>query len=415
MSIPGIAILAILIIVVLFGPRRWAPLGMVAGVLFLTEGEAVDVLGVNMFAIRFLEVAGFVRVSIRKEFDFSKLSKIDRIFLWLYSYTTIVFLLRSSTDQASQIGSMVDAVFCYFTFRGLIQNIDDFKRFLSDFVILLVPFILLVVIQSLTAYNPFALVGGPEHLWFRHGRPRCIGSFRHPDLFGSLGATFLPLFIGCTLAKTKRFLALVGIVFCLVIVLCANSGGPIGAMAVGVAGWLMWPLRAKMILVRRALASVLLVTALKMKASIWYLPARMSGFLGGSGWHRSYLMDIAYKNISSWWLIGMPLSETVSWFPYKLHVANSADITNQYLVYGLSAGIGSMLLFIVLLIEAFRKLGLAINCYHADLSKSGIIWGLGVMLSVHVVNWISVSYFDQFSVIWFLQLAAISSVDQVTP
>ena len=48
-----------------------------------------------------------------------------------------------------------------------------------------------------------------------------------------------------------------------------------------------------------------------------------------------------------------------------------------------------------------------------DESNPGLkyfLWGLGVMLSVHIVNWINVSYFDQFRVIWFLQLAIISSL-----
>jgi len=411
-NVPGTIILAILSSVVLLGPRRWALLGMVAGVLFLTEGEAVDVLGVNMFAIRFLEVAGFIRVSIRKEFDFSKLNKIDKLFLWFNSYTTVVFLIRSSEGHAYQIGAMVDALFCYFTFRGLVQNIEDFKQFLSDFVFLLVPYFILVVIQGVTANNPFAIVGGSQSFMFRHGRPRCFGTFRHPDLLGSFAVTFLPLFIGYGLTRKKRFHALLGIISCLGIVFFTNSGGPMGALAVSLVGWLLWPMRNKMGLVRRSLAAMLAIVALFMKSSIWYLPARASEIFGGHGWHRSYLMDVAFKNIGKWWLAGMPIAETKNWFPYLVSVTGGADITNQYLHFGLYAGLGSMILFIVLLIQAFRSLGVSLRASYADSSvcHKFMLWGLGVMLSVHIINWINVSYFDQFSVIWFLQLSVISSV-----
>ena len=32
------------------------------------------------------------------------------------------------------------------------------------------------------------------------------------------------------------------------------------------------------------------------------------------------------------------------------------------------------------------------------------------MLTVHIANWFGITYFDQFYVVWFVQLAAISSV-----
>ena len=414
MNALGASILCVLIAVVLLGPRRWALLGMMAGVLYLTQGEEIQVFGLHLFAMRFLEMAGFIRVMARREFSFSSLNEIDRAFLWLYCFTTVVFLLRSTEGQAYQIGMAVDAILCYFTFRGLIQNIEDFKWFLSAFVILLSPYFLLVLMQAFTARNPFAIVGGPQGFMFRHGRPRCMGSFRHPDLFGSLGATFLPLFIGYALAGTKRFRALLGMVFCLGIVLLANSGGPVAAAAFGLAGWLFWRFRTKMSLVRRSIVGSIALLAVVMKAPIWYLPAKISSITGGGGWHRSYLMDIAFKNLSKWWLAGMPIAMTKNWFPYRLRVTGGADITNQYISFGLSAGIGSMFLLIFLLIRSFQGLGKTLSVVRLHFPETSqseyLLWGLGVMLSVHIVNWINVSYFDQFYVIWFMQLAVISSV-----
>src|SRR5687768_15695069 len=120
MNALGASVLAPLLLIVLFGPRRWAVVGMVAGVLFLTLGLSVNVGGLNVYALRFLEVAGFVRVMARKEISGVRLNSIDRNLLLLFSYTTVVFMLRSNEEWTFQIGASVDAVLSYLAFRGLI-------------------------------------------------------------------------------------------------------------------------------------------------------------------------------------------------------------------------------------------------------------------------------------------------------
>jgi hypothetical protein len=188
----GAFILVVLMSLVLGASRRAALLGMLAGVLYLSQAQRIDVLGFNLYAIRFLELAGFVRVMARHEFPFHQFNNIDRALLWLYGYTTVVFLLRSTEGVANQVGMAVDASFCYFTFRGLMQGMDDFRWFLRAFVILLAPYALLILIESVTGHNPFSLLGGITggSNWMRHGRPRCFGSFRQPDTLGMFFAWY---------------------------------------------------------------------------------------------------------------------------------------------------------------------------------------------------------------------------------
>ena len=38
------------------------------------------------------------------------------------------------------------------------------------------------------------------------------------------------------------------------------------------------------------------------------------------------------------------------------------------------------------------------------------LWGLGVMLFVHIVNWYGIAYWDQTNAVWFLQLALVGSL-----
>src|SRR5208337_1152066 len=98
-----------------------------------------------------------------------------------------------------------------------------------------------------TAQNPFSALLGDGVILdeLREGRPRCIGSFRHPSLLGTLGASFLPLYIALAVGKIDRIWGGIGIVLCLAIALLTNSGAPIGAVAVGLAGWSLWPMRTK--------------------------------------------------------------------------------------------------------------------------------------------------------------------------
>ena len=95
----------------------------------------------------------------RREFSFRQLNGIDRALLWLYGYTTAVFLLRSTEGVAYQVGTAVDAFLCYFTFRGLIDGVENFFVFLRAFLILLAPYTLLVLMESVTGHNPLTFLG----------------------------------------------------------------------------------------------------------------------------------------------------------------------------------------------------------------------------------------------------------------
>lgn len=409
-------ILFFLMSVVFLAPRKWAILGMAAGALYLTEYSSINVIGFNMFSARFLEIVGFIRIVARREYTFTHLIDIDRIFLAFYSYTTIVFLLRSNESQAYMIGMFVDATLCYFIFRGLIANIEEFRWFLRAFVILLAPYVLLLCMERLTEYNLFSTLSGTFIAeGYRAGKVRCTGSFRHPSLLGTLGGSFLPIYIGFGLGVKDRNWGIIGIILCLAIVFFSNSGGPLTAAAIGVAGWLLWPVRLKMYVVRRSILGLLIIVSMFMNAPIWYLAAKFSDITGGSGWHRAHLMEMASNTFGKWWLAGMPIKETAHWFPYGGELGT--DITNQYVSFGLSAGILATILFTSLLVKCYKKVGRAMKAIHTGFSKtteiSLLLWGLGVMLTVHVENWFGITYFDQTSLLWFLQLAAIVNISQM--
>lgn len=390
---------------------------MVAGVLYLPQGLAIDIVGFNLFAFRFVELAGFIRVMSRRELSFTSLNGIDRSLALFTVYTTVVFLLRSPDGQAYEIGRTVDTLLCYFTFRGLLRDFEEFRWFLASLLLLLVPYAALALLERVTSENPFnAYLAGTAPSVEREGKIRATGSFRHPSLLGTLGGSLLPVYLALWFSKESRAIASIGVVLCVAIVVASNSGAPIACVTVAVIGWLLWVMRTRMRLVRYGLVGLLALVAISMKAPIWYLLAKFSALTGGDGYHRSYLMDIAFQNLDLWWFAGMAISDTRYWIATMNYATGGADLTNQYLVYGITAGMGAMALFIIVLKRAFKNLGRALEILRSNgqgvRNEEYLVWGLGVMLVVHLVNWLSIAYFDQSAVLWLMEMAIIANLTE---
>jgi hypothetical protein len=408
-------ILVILCVTVLTASRRGALLALFAGALYLSQNQGIHLLALNLFPTRVLELVLFARVVTRHEWSSLTLNAIDRAVLLLYAYTTVVFLLRSKDGQVFQVGVAVDAFLVYFCCRALMDSPEDFRWLLRSFVLLLIPFVLIVVIERLTAHNPLAFMGwGTAGAWLREGRVRCFGSFRHPSLLGTIGVSFIPILIGMAFRRVDRFRAALGIALCLIVVWATNSGGPVSGVAFGCLAWLFWKVRTKMRNVRWGIVAFFAFAAVLMKAPVWYLIAHVSDITGGDGWHRAYLMEVSFKNLGKWWLAGMPMIDTFDWFPYTIAATNGADITNQFISFGIVAGLGAMALFILVLTRAFSALGKALHAVRAASTEPGesefLLWGLGCMLGAHIINLLGITYFDQTYVFWFAQLAAISTL-----
>jgi hypothetical protein len=405
----GAVILLGLLYFVCFGKARPAVLAMVAGVLYLTEGQMIEV-GVHLYAVRILGMALFARVLIRHEWSFSRVNSIDKALLLLYCYTSVIFVVRSSTGQAANIAETIDAFCCYFGFRALITSEDDIRWLLRKLIVLLAPYAFLLLIERIQGRSVFVFMGGPSGGWERDGVARCMGSFRYPVSLGAFAATFLALYIALWHYKPLRRQAYWGIGFCLWMVYVSNSGGSFTAAAAVLVAWGCWYIRKHMRAMRWSILGGIALLALVMKAPVWYVITR--GPLGGDSWHRAYLMDVATRHLGQWWLFGMPMMETADWFPYTIN--GGADITNEYLAFGLTAGIGAMVLLVVVLSRTFGQLGRAVSKLERTRmrpkSTTMMIWGLGAMMTAHVANWFGVTYFDQMYVAWFLQLAAVVSL-----
>lgn len=112
----------------------------------------------------------------------------------------------------------------------------------------------------------------------------------------------------------------------------------------------------------------------------------------------------------------MSVLETKDWFPYIVSTGG-ADIINYYLAFGISAGVVATGLFCYLLVCAFSQLGRALAAVRSQAplnsKREPLLWALGVVLTIHVFNWFGMVYFDQYNVVFFIQLAAISTLSHI--
>jgi hypothetical protein len=406
----GLGFAALMGLLMLVLPRRYAMLPVLAMVCYMTMGQRVIILGLNFTMIRLLLLCGFVRVFARGEVVGGKLEPIDRAMIWwvLASIVTYTLLWRSTEAFVNRLGLAYDALGLYLLFRVLVRDVDDMRRVVVQFAWLVIPLAVSMLVEKSIGRNPFSALGGvPPETIVREGVLRCQGPFAHPILAGAFGSALLPLFLSLWSQRgVSGLLVLCAIVSSGVIVWTAGSSGPLMAAALGMIGWWLFTLRRQMRAVRWTLGLTILALHLAMAVPVWFLLARVGVFGGSTGYHRAILIDHAVHRFSEWWLVGT--QSTGHWGYYMF------DITNQYVLVGVQGGLISLVLFVTIIVRCFAAVGRAVHEWgDAHRQAQKLAWGLGVSLLVHAVNYISVPYFDQNIVNWYLLLAMICTAGRI--
>ncbi|MCD6321401.1 MAG: hypothetical protein J7L77_00060, partial [Clostridiales bacterium] len=236
--------------------------------------------------------------------------------------------------------------------------------------------------------------------------------FRHPILAGTFGATSVPLFIALWWQEEHgKFYAFLGFIFASIIVLTSRSSGPTIAYIFGIAGIITWVIRTHMRALRWIVILVLVGLHMVMKAPVWFLISHLSAITGGSGWHRAQLIDQAIQHFNEWWLIGT--TYTAHWKMGTVLAVNPnmVDITNEFVGQGVNGGLITLVLFVFIIGRCFQSIGnrIKVNPEESFAVKFSL-WSMGAALFAHVVSFISVSYFDQIVVFWYLLLALIATL-----
>jgi hypothetical protein len=391
--------------VVFAAPRRNALLAVMAATCYVTQGQMIEIAGFHFTSIRIVLLAGILRSLGRGEFRDFEFNLIDKCFV-MYVLLNLAVVAVAGNGIFYQVGCSYSMLLAYFLFRALLKNHQEIEMFIADVAILIVPFALFMMQESVTGRNVFSAFGGVSTM-FRDGHFRCEAAFRSPITAGTLGATLMPLFVGLYLTKRRRPYAVIGILAATVIVFYSRSSGPLLAYGSGILALCFWRWRQHMRRLRWTVLITLVSLHLYMKAPVWFLMGHMSDLVGGGGWYRAEIVDMAVKHFSSWWFLGT--GDTSTWTVTAL-ADGSADLTNQFVAAGVRGGLISLIIFIMIFVRSYRYLGLAMQKVRGiapDVEM--LLWALGATLYGTLVNFFSVSYFDQIDVIWYLLLAMISS------
>ena len=387
-------------------PRRAAIVPLLAGTLFVPLGQQILILSLHFYMFRILIAFGVLRVRFRGEHKTIKFNKIDGLVV-AYGLAFLIFaMFRSPTIDmlVRRLGFVYDLFGIYYLMRILIQDSEDIRYTLKTLALLCIPIAMTMLVELTTGRNLFSVFGGvPEYTAVRDGKIRCQGPFLHPILAGDFAAALIPLFLYLAWERIgPRKVGLLGVFFALVIVGNTGSSGPVGAMIAGIFAMAMWPLRKRMRLIRWGLLLSAISLHIVMKAPVWALLYRTKFYGSSSEYHRFNLLDQFIRRIDEWWLFGIKSTAHWGWM--------MQDVANMFVRQGVDGGIVTLILFLAIIIYCFKGIGNSMAASAENLDQKHLSWALGASLFTHIVAFLSVSYFDQVIVIWFMLLAVISTV-----
>jgi hypothetical protein len=266
-----------------------------------------------------------------------------------------------------------------------------------------------MIMETVKGTNLFHVFGGvPSRVLIREGEPRAQGPFRHPILAGTVGATCMPLFLA--LWKRDRLASMVGVASGWAMVWASASSGPIMSALAGGFAIVMWRFRQFTGLARAAAGIAYLLLPLAINEPAYYILKRINISGGSTGYHRARLIESGIEHLDEWWLFGTDY--TSHWMVTGVSFSpNHTDITNYYLAIGVFAGLPALLLLVGMLLIAFRLTGRACRFLSRTCAdRSFFAWCLGAGLFAHAATSISVAYFDQSLVFFWMNVALIGSL-----
>jgi hypothetical protein len=396
-------------------PRKWAPVPLLVGCCYMTMGQGVDVGPFSLPIYRMMFAIGLLRVLVRGERFTGRLNTIDKLLIgWaLWVFTASLFHeWAPGSGPVFASGLIFNIVLVYFLVRTFCRDLNEVVDITRITALLLVPVALEMVFEHLTGTNMFSVFGGvPEEAFIRDGAIRAQGPFRHPILAGTVGAVCFPLMISLWRHHTRA--AIAGASACLVMVVASASSGPIvsllfGAVAVGI-----WRYHRWIPALWTSAIGVYLFLELVMSRPAYYIISKVDLTGSSTGWHRSRLIEAAVEYFGEWWLVGT--DHTRHWTGVSVEWSEQhADITNYYLLIGVIAGFPAMLLLIAMMWRAFRWVGEIVRKAPPERSKhSFMVWCLGSGLFAHATTSLSIAYFDQSVVFFWLNIAVISATRSI--
>ena len=165
---------------------------------------------------------------------------------------------------------------------------------------------------------------------------------------------------------------------------------------------MMWNVRNALGLIRWAMVLVIIALQVVMKDPVYFLMARIDLTGSSTGWFRSQLIRSSLEHLGEWWATGTDY--TRHWMPSGIAGnANHTDMTNHFLQIGVWGGLPLLVIFVMMLRAGFRRVGAALKEADGRVpDRAFLIWALGAMLFGEVINFWSISLYDQSVIILLL-------------
>ena len=396
-------------VLILLLPRKYLAVPFLLAGLTITVREQLVVGEFHFTIYRLLLMVAWIRIACRCFVTrcaplHGRMTSLDKLFVaWAFSNALIYTILWWDLGALiNRLGFLYSTLGTYFLVRYLIRTPEDMLRAIKTLAVVSILIGTSMLVEHSTGHNPFALFGGVSDLSeVRYGRVRAQGPFLHAIVAGTFGAMLLPLFSALWVETPRsRVLSALAIISCVVIAGTSSSSTPVMTLIAALIGCAVWPLRTRMQLIRWGMVILLVALQLSMKVPIWFLISRVSVLTGGTGWHRSQLIDQFIRHFGEWWLIGTRNNNTWG--------LDMWDSINAYVNSGVGGGLLTLSLFVGVLIYAYRSVGRSLIVARHERLHEYLVWALGAALFCNTVAFFGIIYFDQSAIAWYSLLAMIS-------
>jgi len=389
-----------LIILTMTVPRKWILLPFVMGACIVPPDQRIIIFDLDFTTIRFCIMFAVLRLYFYNEVRRIKWNAFDKLFFTWIIVGAVVYSVQWHSMRAVifKCGTLYDSLGLYWIFRMSIISWGDIHRVVKMFAIFAIISAPLVIYERVTHNNLFVHLGHvPSYV--HAGRYRCRGPFPHFIMMGLFWASVVPIFVSYFAARRSKSLYALASLSALVCVVLSASSTPLMAMVAIVFFGALWKYRRYGGTIVLGIGAMIFALHVVMQAPVWHLVSRINVFSGSTGWHRFILFDRFVKNIGEWFLLGCHGVE--HWGIYK------GDITNQYVLEGVRGGAITLVIFIILVVQAVRITGI---CSMASRNRETRIlyWGFCVSILGHCVSFWGVSYFGQIMMLLFFTLAIVS-------
>ena len=81
------------------------------------------------------------------------------------------------------------------------------------------------------------------------------------------------------------------------------------------------------------------------------------------------------------------------------------DITNEFIWAGIRGGLISIIMLCAVIYVAFSSVGTGLRAAVGDRRKELLIWSVGCVIFINLAVFMTLAYFGQVIVVWYLSLA----------